>query len=628
MKFKKIFIPTILTVSMITLSSLALSGCGQSQKVAPKEEPPVQTTTPVAEDVTEEVAEATANAEPAPLDDVTIVYTNDSHTFINNMIKDEDGNEIRGLSFASVAAYVNEKRAAGENVLLVDAGDHIQGTAFGGLDEGASIIRIMNAAGYQAAAVGNHEFDYGQFRFFKMIEEANYPYLSCNFYNVADKSLVLPAYEIFEAGNTKVAIVGISTPETYTKSTPVYFQNENGEFIYGFFQGQNGQELYDSVQRTLDEVKDQADYVIGLAHLGVDPSSVPYTSREVIEHTTGFDAVIDGHSHTDMECENVTDASGNTVVLTQTGCYLGAFGDMKLSDGKITCTLVNEYDGIDPTVAGLENDWIASVNEQLGEKIAVSDNDFYMTDPKDPEVRLIRRMDTNLGELCPDAVYWYLNEKEGLDCDIAISNGGGIRSNIEAGDLTYLTAKTVHPYGNIICLINVTGQQIKDALEMGARAIGLKDEESGAPAECGGFLHVAGLTYSVKSSTKSSLTISDEGLFMEPPSGDYKVYDIKVYNRESHEYEPIDLEKTYALGGINYTLRNSGDGMSMFADSELELDYITEDYLCLAEYLKAFGGTDADGYPHISTENSPLSAYENYMIDYENPMGSGRITIK
>lgn len=617
MKSKKI-------IGLLTAVALGVSliGCGQAQTTT-QEPAPAETTEPVAEDVTEEVAEE----EPAPLDDVTIIYTNDSHTYINNMNSDDEGNETKAISFANVAAYANEKRAAGENVLLLDAGDHVQGTAFGGMDEGASIIKIMNAAGYDAAAVGNHEFDYGQFRFFKLLEEANFPYLSCNFYNEGDKSLVLPAYQIFEEGNTKVAVVGVSTPETYTKSAPAYFQNEKGEFIYGFFRGDDGQELYDSVQKAIDEVRDQADYVIGLGHLGVDPSSVPYTSREVIANTTGFDAFIDGHSHTTIESEEVKDASGNSVILTQTGSYLGGFGHMTLSEGTVTCELITDYEGIDDATAAIENEWITAVNDQLGQKIAVADSDLFITDANDSETRLIRRQETNLGDLCPDAVYWYLNEKEELDCDIAISNGGGIRTNVAAGDMSYLTAKEVHPFGNIICLVTVTGQQIKDALEMGARNIGLTDEESGAPAECGGFLHVAGMKYTISSSIESTLTISEEGLFEAAPSGDYKVSDIEIYNKESGEYEPIDLEKTYTLGGINYTIRNSGDGMAMLADSELQLDYITEDYLCLSEYLKAFGGVDADGFPHISTENSPLSSYENYLIDYENPEGAGRIQI-
>lgn len=614
-------VTSILVVSMF---AACLSGCGKAQTAVPDSSQPAATTAPVAEDITEQIAEA----EPAPLDDVTIVYTNDSHTYINNMIKDDEGNESKGISFSNVAAYVNEKRSMGENVLLLDAGDHVQGTAFGGLDEGASIIRIMNAAGYQAAAIGNHEFDFGQFRFFKFVEEADFPYLCCNFYNVEDKSLVLPAYKIFEEGNVKVAVVGISTPETYTKSSPSSFQNEKGEFIYCFYRGDDGQELYDSVQAAIDEVKDQADYVIGLAHLGVDPSSVPYTSREVIAHTTGLNAVIDGHSHTEMESEEVKDASGNTVILTQTGSYFNAFGEMKLSDGNITCSLIKDYEGIDAATEALEDEWIASVNDTLGEKIAVADANLYITDADNPKNRLIRRMGTNLGEICADAEYWYLNKKEDLDCDIAIVNGGGIRTDVASGDISYLTAKDVHPFGNVLCLVNVTGQEIKDALEMGARYVGLKDEESGAPAECGGFLHPAGMRYSIDSSVESTLSISQEGLFEGSPSGEYKVYDIEVYNKETHEYEPIDLEKTYSLAGINYTLRNSGDGMAMFSDSKLQLDYITEDYLCLAEYLKAFGGTDEEGYPHINTENSPLNTYENYMMDYDNPLGSGRVKIK
>ena len=562
------------------------------------------------------------------LDDISIVYTNDTHTYIDNMIKDDDGNETKGLSFANIAGYVENKRANGEHVLLVDAGDHIQGTAYGGLDEGRTILKIMNAAGYQAAAIGNHEFDYGQFRFFEMLEEADFPHLSCNFYNVGDNSLVLDGYKIFEVGNVKVAIVGVSTPDTISKTTPTYFQNEKGEFIYEFYRGTDGQELYDAVQKTLDEVKDQADYVIGLGHLGVDISSQPYTSREVISHTTGFDAFIDGHSHTLIEAENVTDASGNTVVLTQAGGYFNVFGDMEISNGTITCSLIDKYDEVSSTVNDLEQEWIEKAKAELAEKIAVSDVNFYINDANDPEKRLIRRTETNLGDLCADSIYWYINEKSGLNCDVAIANGGGIRCDVPEGDWSYLTAKNVLPFGNVICLTSVTGQQLKDALEMGARWVGQTNPETGEPAELGAFLHVAGLKYTIDSSISSTLQLSSDDIYAGSPTAEYKVSDIEIYNKETADFEPLDLDKIYTLGGISYLLRNFGDGFFMFNDSELVLDYIEKDDLCLANYMMSFSGKDDNGYPHISTINSPLSSFENYPLDYENPLGSGRITIK
>lgn len=617
----------------ITMAMAMLAGCGGKISISHMPEAVQETTdsaiteAPVTSEAPEEAPEEIAEVIPGK--SVSIIYTNDSHTYIHNVSEDDEGNEILGNSFANVAAYTNEQRDAGKNVILVDAGDHSQGTAYGGMDEGASIIEIMNAAGYELATLGNHEFDYGMFKTFENMEKAEFPYISCNFYNVEDGSLVLPACMIVEWNDVSVAFVGISTPESYTKAAPAYFQDEKGEFIYGFYAGDDGQDLYDSVQLAIDSVRDSADYVIGLGHLGIDPSSEPYRSTDVIANTVGLDAFIDGHSHHTVEQDIVKNKEGNPVVLTQTGSDLACFGEMTISEeGEITCRLISDYDKIDENVQLLEDEWCNSVNEILGEQIAVTDDDFYINNPDNPEERLIRRMETNLGDFCADASYYYLNMKEELPCDATIINGGGIRTDVAAGPLSYLSAKGISPFGNVICLVELTGQQILDALEMGARNVGVTDPETGLDAESGNFLHVAGMKYDIDSSIESTISLSEEGTFLEGPSGDYKVSNVQIYNRETGEYEDMDVSKTYRIGGINYALRNSGDGLSMLADSVLVKDFVTEDYLCLAEYMSAFAGVDADGYPHISTENSPLTAYKNYLIDYENPNGAGRITIK
>lgn len=557
--------------------------------------------------------------------DVTILYTNDVHTYINNYHKDENDNLIPDLSYGNVKALYDDLKAEGKNVLLVDAGDHSQGTAYGAMDEGKSVIDIMNATGYQLATLGNHEFDYGSFRAFGIMEQADFPYVSCNFYTTEDGELVLPPYEVLEAGDVKVAFVGISTPESITKSTPAYFMNEaRDQFIYQFYAGDDGQELYDCVQKAIDAASQEADYVIGLGHLGVNPASVPYTSEDVIANTTGLDAFIDGHSHNVMEQKEIMDKEGKPVVLSQTGCYLANIGEMTISGDSITTKLISEYERQDEKVGGMVQDWVDSVEQQLGQQIAVSDIDLYITDPES-EVRLIRRQETNLGDLAADAVYYHFNEAEDLNCDVAIMNGGGIRANMPAGDLSFTSAKTIHPFGNVICLMDVTGQNILDALEWGARFVGLTAED-GTPAECGGFLHTAGLTYTLDTTIECTVQTEDE-LWSGPPTGEYRIRDVMVYNKENAAYEPLELDRIYQIGGINYTLRNLGDGCRMFEDAKVEKDYVGEDYLILSQYFEAFAKNEEDGWPHVSTENNPLSGYENYLIDYDNPAGSGRITI-
>ncbi len=540
---------------------------------------------------------------------VTILYTNDIHTYI-------DGD----LTYSLVAGY----RDTLENVLLVDAGDHLQGTAYGGMDNGETIIEIMNAAGYDLATLGNHEFDYGMEGALNAIEWADFPYVSCNFYHVEDGEAgetVLDSYEVFEVNGVRIALVGITTPESLSKSTPKYFQDDDGNFIYGIAGGTDGSDLYAYVQAAIDAASEEADYVIALGHLGVDPSSVPWTSEEVIANTTGLDAFIDGHSHTTMESEYVTDLDGNEVLLTQTGCYFSALGEMTISaDGVISTQLLTAEDLADVTpnaeVQAIEEDWINEVDELLGEKIAETDIEFTVNDADGN--RLVRKGETNLGDFNADAYYWYINEADGVGCDIAIMNGGGIRDSVAAGDWTYLTCKTVNPFGNVLCVVEVSGQAILDALEFGARYITV--------GEAGGFLHVAGLSYEIDLAVESTVQEDENETWIGGPTGEYRVKNVKVYNKETGEYEDLDVNATYSVAGTNYTLRNCGGGFDMFSDVELIRDYIVEDYMALAAYAQAFTDSDGNGYGNISTVNSPLYSYTGYLLNYESITGSGRIT--
>ncbi|MGN0706917.1 MAG: bifunctional metallophosphatase/5'-nucleotidase [Faecalibacterium sp.] len=538
---------------------------------------------------------------------VTILYTNDSHTYIDNKSPE--------LSYASIAALKKSYADAGEAVLLVDAGDHVQGTAYGSMDEGASIIQLMNEAGYDVAALGNHEFDYGMARAKKIIEEAAFPYVSCNFIDLATQKSVVKNVVVRWVGGVSVAFVGVSTPETITKSTPAYFMDETQtNYLYDFRGGEDGQELYDTVQATVNAVRPFVNYVIGLGHLGVDPSSSPWTSEEVIAHTTGFDAFIDGHSHTVMANKQVLDASGKAVTLTQTGSYLSNVGKMTISpDGVISTELIPTYEGVDSEIESIQNAWIAAVDDMLGEKIATGDVNFYISDPVTGK-RRIRSAETNLGDFVADGIYTYFNEVEQLNCDIAIMNGGGIRADVAAGDWTFKTCKQVSPFGNVACLMSVTGQQIVDALEFGARY-------AGSGQENGGFLQVAGATYEIHTAVPNTVQTDEKSVWQGSATGTPRVQNVRIYNKKTGTYDPIDPAATYALAGMNYTLRNLGDGFAMFDGATLIKDYVSEDYLVMATYAMTFNAG------HLCTVNSPLAAYPGYLIDYENPYGAGRIAL-
>ena len=546
--------------------------------------------------------------------DVTILYTNDVHTYIDK--------QSPKLTYAAIADLKQSYQNAGKDVLLVDAGDHVQGTAYGSMDEGASIIKLMNAAGYDAATPGNHEFDYGMDRAKAIMKEADFPYLSCNWVDLRTGLRVLPSVKVFVRGGRRIAFVGVTTPETFTKSTPAYFMDKaQRKYIYDIQGGEDGKKLYDAVQKAIDKAKVLADVVIGLGHLGVDPSSSPWTSEEVIAHTSGFDAFIDGHSHTVMENKQVQDASGKAVTLTQTGSYFANVGEMTIAaDGTITTKLIPTHEGMDAGIAAMQTSWVNTVDDMLGEKIAVGDSDFYVSDPATGK-RRIRSAETNLGDFVADGIYAYFNEVEKLHCDLAIMNGGGIRADVPAGDWTFKTCKQVSPFGNVACLMSVTGKQIQDALEFAARFAGEGGKENG------GFLQVAGATYEIHTDIPNTVQTDEKNVWIGSATGTPRVQNVKIYDKASGSYLPLDPGATYALAGMNYTLRNLGDGFAMFDGAELIKDYVSEDYLVMATYAMTFDGADAAGLPHLSSANSPLAAYPGYLLDYEQPYGAGRITI-
>ena len=581
-----------------------------------------------------------ASAETAQLsDDVVILYTNDVHTYIDGPI-----------SYDVIAGVKAELEKQYKYVLLADAGDHIQGTAYGSMDKGETIIKLMNAAGYDIATLGNHEFDYGMDGCMQIIEWAEYPYVSCNFYNEDNyirNDNVLDSFVLFNCGETKVAFIGVTTPESFTKSTPAYFQDETGAYIYGIAGGDDGSALQADIQEAVDAVTELgADVVIGLGHLGVDLSSTPWTSEETIAGISGLDAFIDGHSHSVIEAKEVAGKDGEAVVLTQTGEYFKRIGMMVIDSetGAITTDFIelvelteevtNDkgekeqkvvgyelaselYAGTelvsDADVAAIKDAWITAIDEKLGEVIGSTELTFDNYDAEGK--RLVRSQETNSGDLAADSLYWLFDSMD-MDVDVAIMNGGGTRNKAVTGEISYKTCKSIHTFGNVACLQTVTGQQLLDALEWGARFAGTEKEN-------GGFLQVAGLTYQIDAYYPESTVADDKGVWVSGPTGGYRVTNVKVYNKETGAYEALDLAASYNLAGYNYTLRDLGDGFAMFDGAVNVLDYVMEDYMVVANYVSAFEGGK------VEASNSPLLVkYPGMLLDYSSVNGSGRITIK
>ena len=524
--------------------------------------------------------------------DIVIYYTNDVHTYI-------DG----ALSYDTIADLKAQTKKIADGVLLVDAGDHIQGTAYGSMDKGETIIELMNAADYDLATLGNHEFDYGMERALELVGMAEFPYVSANFYHEKDGVAgdpVLDAYRMFEISGVKIALVGITTPESFTKSTPAYFQDENGNYIYGIGGGETGTALYAYVQAAINAAKEEgADYIIALGHCGDDPASQPWTSEEVIANTVGLDAFIDGHSHSTVEGKEVADKASNPVLLTQTGEYFNAIGKMTINEDGISTELITDYTGSDSTVAAIQDAWIAEIETKLGEVIGYAEVtlDNYVDGN-----RIVRKQETNTGDFAADALY-YLFDNMGLDVDVAIMNGGGVRNKAITGEISYLTCKNIHTFGNVACLQTITGQQLLDALEWGAR--GTPDEE------IGGFLHVSGITYEIHTDIASTVQQDEKGVWIGGPTGEYRVKNVMVGG------EPLDLDAEYNLAGYNYTLRDLGDGFAMFDGAVNVLDYVMEDYQVLANYVKSFA-------PDAEHNNLPTIQSDSI---YAEVTGEGRITL-
>lgn len=543
---------------------------------------------------------------------IAVLYTNDVH---NAYLREGDS-----LGYGALASYEKQLKSAGYMVTLVDGGDAIQGGVIGTLSKGQYIADIMEYVGYDITVPGNHEYDFGMDTFLELANSSSYNYVSCNFMDLKTGETVFEPYSIVDYGGIKVAYIGITTPETFVKSTPSYFQDEEGNYIYGFCEGENGEELYAQVQKSIDAAKSEgADYIIAVGHMGTDPASTPWTSREIIENTTGINVFLDAHSHSTIESENVTDKSGKEVVLCSTGTKLNAIGQLIINtnDNSLSTSLVKEVQYDDASVLKFVYEITDKFEALQNQVVATTETDLVINNPDTGE-RIIRSQETNLGDLCADAY------RQMLGADIAFVNGGGIRADIKSGDITYGDIVSVHPFGNTACLIEATGQQILDALELGSKSAG--------EGENGGFLQVSGLTYDINTTIASSVVCDDKGSFVKV-DGDYRVMNVMIGD------EPLDLNKTYKLASHNYMLKSGGDGYSMFKDCNILLDEVMIDNQVLINYIvdelggaiksdSIYANTYGNGRIRVITSYKAPTASEDGYIEYLKGSGTVREVIK
>lgn len=531
---------------------------------------------------------AFARTETQVAGDVVILYTNDVHCNIDN--------------YPLLAAYRAELIAQGKTVITVDAGDAVSGEIIGTLTEGEAIVDIMNSVGYDYAIPGNHEFDYGVDQFLDLAEnKAEYEYLSSNFYALYMNAPVLAPYAVVEANGRKIGFVGISTPETVSKTNPEYFKDENGNFIYGFpvYPGEmTNEDLYDNVQNSVNAAKAEgATTVFAISHLGIIETTDGWKVTDVLENTSGITAFIDAHSHETIVNDIHKNELGVSTSVTQTGEKLGNIGQITLS-GHLAMFELIDIDDIDvETMSSSAQDAYDAVKEKVDD---YNEQTAYFFDPvgtseahlvtKDEFNWLVRRKETNAGDFVCDAY------RAVTGADVAICNGGGIRSDILIGDVSRKDLMVMNPWSNPMCVVEMTGEQLVLVLEHGARK---------CPEPMGSFFQVSGITYEIHTYVESPIVADALDNFISiDPDAERRVRNVRING------EPIDLNKTYTVASSQYVLLDGGDGLTMLDGAKvIEKDNI----LCDAEMLVKYFTETLDGT--ITAEK------------YGNPDGDGRIKV-
>ena len=519
--------------------------------------------------------------------DIMILYTSDIHCGVDN-----------GFGYAGLEQIRKREQEKGYDVILVDNGDNIQGDALGLLTKGEALLDLMNRMGYSIAIPGNHEFDYGIDNFLSLAERAEFEYISCNFQYKGEN--VFDPYVIREIGGRKIAFVGVTTPTSLTASIPAAFQDENGNFVYSFLQDESGEAVYNAVQKAVDDArKEGAEYVIVLGHMGNDEAFRPWTYADVISHTSGIDAFLDGHSH-DTDQVIMKNKEGKKVPRSACGTGMQCIGWCRIPvEGEVTAGVYSwTMDDPAPEVFEIENEMSEAVKEArakvqalMEEKIAVSGQDLTINDPVavDPKwgkVRMVRRAETNLADLCTDAL------RVMTGADLAVLGGGGIRVDIPAGDVTMKSIYEVFPFANEVCVVDATGQQILDALEWGARSV---------PDENGGFLQTSGMTYEIHTYIDHSCTKDENGMFTGV-EGERRVKNVMVGG------SPIDPEAHYKVAGTDYYLLMNGDGHTAFNKAErADTGGILDTQVLSGFITEELGGVIGE--------------------EYSDPRGQGRIVI-
>ena len=511
-----------------------------------------------------------------------ILHTNDVHVGF------EDNIGYDGLSL-----YREELKELYEHVLLVDAGDAIQGAPIGSVSKGEEVIKIMNRMDYDLAIPGNHEFDYGFEELDSRSEELECGYTCANFCVLGGEPVFAP-WRMLEAGDVKIAFIGVVTPDTYTKTSIKNIVNEVGEPMYDFLADEDGDKLSGALQRYIDEAKGKgADYVILVSHLGNNSGVSPqFSTSHIVGKLSGLDMVIDGHSH-EIVNDTLTDRDGKIIPIGQTGTKFKRIGQISIyKDGHMEEKLIEEVPAsdhfpciqitrgnteryVDPEMKDFMDEIVQSYADIMERKIGhVSFDMLVQTD----EGSIGRTKENGLGDLVADAF------KAGGEADAALINSGAVRDNMYAGEITYNDVMMVLPYSNDIVTIKVTGQTILDALEFGV---------SGLPEALARFPQVSGITFNVNTAIPSSVKVNDKNMFLSV-DGEYRVHDVMINGK------PLDPEGEYTLATTTF-LVSDGDGYTMFEDAEVLYYPMMPDNEVVMKYISEnLGGVVLEDYKNAT----------------------------
>ena len=507
--------------------------------------------------------DTTDSAENTDETKFVILHTNDVHGFMEA--------SDRCLGMEAVAQLKKDYEQQGYDVLLMDAGDMLQGNAFASYSQGESIVTIMNAAGYDVMALGNHDFDYGADVLEKRMSEMDFPALAANITVDATGEPFAEGNAVFTLSDgTKVGVFGLDTPTTSTTSAP---KNTAGLSFA------SGEELYALAQAQIDELKDGGcSVIVCLGHLGEEDVNKGNVAKDIAENTEGLSVLIDGHDHR-VEDQTVKDREGNDVLIVEAGSFLRNIGILTYEDGSFTESLAEagSYMGSDPDVAELVAGFSAEIKAALGETVAVCDFDL----PWDAVGG-----EGTLADLAVDSIYWQVTQAAAAAPDAAILNGGAIRASVKAGEIRLQDVCDLFPFNNQLCTIEVTGAQLLEAMEAATQT---------SPEPISAFPQVSRIRYTLDTTVPYEEGELYPGTTYHAPAAPGAR--ITIHEVGGKEFDP---EATYTIATIDF-LASGGDTYYCFAEagaaSKVYVGYLDSDGL--ANYMK----TELEGtIPEIYAE--------------------------